>query len=54
MDSKLSSQVDLSDRVKTIGFSKAFQISAWVARPERPKGAKDKVKQAQMAQKAAT
>ena len=35
--------------VKTTEFSRAFQISVWVTRPERPKGVKDEVKQARRA-----
>ena len=35
--------------VKTTGFSRAFQISAWVTRPECPKGVKGEVKQARRA-----
>ena len=30
--------------VKTTGFSRAFQLPAWVTRPERPKAVKDEVK----------
>ena len=29
--------------VKPTGFLSAFQLPAWVTRPERPKGAKDEV-----------
>jgi len=38
-----------STGVKTTGFSRAFQISVWVTRHERPKGVKDEVKQARRA-----
>ena len=30
--------------VKMTGFARAFQISAWITWPERPKGTKDEVK----------
>ena len=38
-----------STGVKTNGVSRAFQISDWVTRPERLKGAQEEVKQAQRA-----
>ena len=41
--------LEIHSRVKMTGFSKAFQISAWVTEPERPKGAKEEVTQARRA-----